>query len=95
MRLLNGTLPTEVDMIQTRLEIRSLSGQETSLDPQLRQTFHEQIQSAENQLKALGIEIADPRLKIASSSGKLRKTIARLWNKLNTTLIKAHAYCSI
>lgn len=94
MRALRGSLPTEGDMNQTRLQISSLSAQENVLEPLLRGTFHEQLKSAENQLRMIRAEMADPRLKIGSKTGELRRLIDRHWNKLSATLIRVGAYCA-
>lgn len=94
MKSLRGALPTESDMSQTGMEIHSLSEREDSLDPQLRGTFHEQLRSAENQLGLIRAEMVNPRPETASGSAELRKSIAQLWSKLSTTLVRAEAYCT-
>lgn len=94
MRDLRGKLPTDIDMHQTRREIMSLMARATSLAPQVRRTFNEQMRQAESQLTMIRVKLTDPGLKIASRSEELTKAIARQWSILSTTLVRAAAYCA-
>lgn len=92
MRLLKGTLPTELDMNETGMEIQLLRERSKSLLPQLREVFQAQVKSAENQLRIVRAELGSPRAK--SSSSILKKLVIKRWERLGATLMMAEAYCS-
>lgn len=94
MRLLKGTIPTEFDITEMGTEIQLLGEREFSLLPQLREVFHAQVKSAEEQLQVFRTELARLTPEAASSSVFLSKLIVRRWEKLNLTLMMAEAYCS-
>ena len=89
---LSLALPTELDMNLARLEIRSLNSLENSLMPLVMEALNAHLKSAENQLRIIRAEMADPGLMDIPESAELRRTIAEHWTQLNVTISSAGAF---
>lgn len=92
MRELKGDLPSAADLNQVKMEIHFLNNKESMLAPQERFEFHDQMHSAENQLRLIRAELSNPILRVSHPPLDLRKQITRDWRKLNATLIRAEAF---
>ncbi|MGE4130773.1 MAG: hypothetical protein AB7F86_04000 [Bdellovibrionales bacterium] len=84
--------PTDTEITDVKNEIRLLSRREASLLPPLREVFHAQVKSAEEQLRLVCADLDNSRAKDSSST--LKKLVKKRWGKLSATVMMAEAYSS-